>query len=146
MKRISSILFAVIMISALSFTSCSKYEEGSISLLPKTKRLVRTWTLKEFVTSTGSATSTTQATGALAQTVDFKDDNTFSVTMFLGTYTGEWEWNSDKTAVNIRTKDILGNWAAWEDGNEIRKLSSSELWTRDTDSNGDYVEYHFVSE
>lgn len=141
-------MLAIVMIATLGLTSCSKYEEGGLSLLPKTTRLTREWKLTEWVSSENGVTATTEYPYDL--TMEFLSDNTtketYVGTNILGqtitsTSTGEWRWNSDKSMVE--TKDEGST--AWEESGEIRKLSTSELWVRDTDTDGDYTEVHYTS-
>ena len=172
MKTSGLFLVLVMLVSSLTFQSCSKYEEGpSISLRSKKARLVNKWKIDKMYKNGTEYTPTTEEQGIYSSmTFEFKDDNTFvqhvKITNSMGgiTYTVvkdaifDWDFNSDKTKVlfsNGRqktTKSYNGqsttNEGAMENPNdeaEILKLKNSELKLKfKANQNGDDITIEFI--
>lgn len=139
MKKIGIIL-SIVAGFAILFTACGKYEEGpAFSLKTKKARIVGTWGIKE-ITVNGNV----QDLGDFANTTfEFKKDGTGKLnTSFYGMTISvdmEWKFDDNKENLMIRTKNLNNEWEEWE-SSEIIKLTSSELWFRDVETeNGETI-------
>lgn len=102
---------------ALTAVSCAKYEDGpSTSLVSKDNRLCRQWSIDEYdgydISSYGVVW-------------EFEKGGNWSQSMsYYGstyTYTGTWEWNSDKSKVFISEGGSSMNC-------DISRLTTEEFW------------------
>jgi hypothetical protein len=139
MKKIGIIL-SIVAGFAILFTACGKYEEGpAFSLKTKKARIVGTWGIKE-ITVNGNV----QDLGGFAnRTFELKKDGTGKLnTSFFGTTISvdmEWKFDDNKENLMIRMKNQNNEWKEWK-SSEIIKLTSSELWFRDVETeNGETI-------
>ncbi len=100
-----SLAIAALAISALTITSCSKYDEGSkFTVLTAKQRISNDWKITVIETNGNNVTSYYPTIS-----VDIKKDETFSRTDVAGnltaTYTGTWSFNGDKTKVTLTYSD-----------------------------------------
>jgi hypothetical protein len=134
---------AFLLVVAVSFTACNKYEEGAnYSLLSAKARLVNSWKMTKVSITIGS--TTTDVTSSFP-TLDIKlsKDETFeATTTFLGitsVETGTWEFNNDKTT--ITTTDDDGDAETYT----IVKLKNKELKVTQVDGSTTYT-YEYEEE
>jgi len=139
MKKIGIIL-SIVAGFAILFTACGKYEEGpAFNLKTKKARIVGTWGIKE-ITVNGNV----QDLGDFANTTfELKKDGTGKLnTSFFGMTISvdmEWKFDDNKENLMIRMKNQNNEWEEWE-SSEIIKLTSSELWFRDVETeNGETI-------
>ena len=115
------VLASLAGIATLGMNSCGKYEDGpNFSLLTKKARLTREWDVK----STGNDIL---EQGGVGFTMTFDKDGSLKYTYSVGnqseSYSGTWEFSSDKE--NLVIKDDSGTNA---DTLEIKRLTNKELW------------------
>ncbi len=121
-------LLFIMVLGILSFTGCSKYDDGpSLSLKTKSSRLCRNWEVVKI--------DHEYADGAEIY-FQFKDNGDLIVQVIddLGggqtdyiTLNGEWQWAYDKEALEIDMEDE--DRTVWW----IQRLTSSEFWFEDED-------------
>lgn len=128
------LLIAFGLLSAIVFSipSCGKYEEGpGMSLLTKKKRLSREWDAKEYVSASGVTTADTDT-----DIITFEKDGAFKVTFDGTSFSGTWEFTSDKE--KIKTVITILNQTT-TDEITILRLTNKEFWTKDSD--GDITKF-----
>lgn len=134
---------AFLLLVAVSFTACNKYEEGAnYSLLSAKARLVNTWKLTKVSVTIGSTTS--DVTSNFPATVlKLSKDETYEATYTLfnitSTDAGTWSFNDDKTA--IVTTDDDGDLTTFT----IVKLKNKELKVTQVDGSTTYT-YEYEEE
>jgi hypothetical protein len=140
MKKISLFLMAVAMVS---LWSCGKYEEGPMfSLRSKTGRIAGTWVYDKILQNDVDVTSQSTANSTYEMTIErdgtYKTVYSYSVLgqSFNGEDTGTWEFGDNETI--SYTSDNGGG----ANSTTIIRLTSSEFWTRETDTSGDVTEVH----
>jgi hypothetical protein len=129
MKNKKKLVYASLVgVTALSVSSCGKYEDGpNFSLLTKKSRVAGDWDVK----SVGS-----QLVGAdygLTMTFDKDGSMKYSYTgINSASYTGSWDFSSDKENLVISIDGGI-------DTLEIKRLTNKEMWLDDdyTSANGD---------
>jgi hypothetical protein len=130
MKNKKKLVYASLVgVTALSVSSCGKYEDGpNFSLLTKKSRVAGDWDVK----SVGS-----QLVGAdYGLTMTFDKDGSMKYSYTYGTsstsYTGSWDFSSDKENLVISIDGGI-------DTLEIKRLTNKEMWLDDdyTSANGD---------
>lgn len=132
MKKITSILFAVVAMALVTFSSCGKYEEGpGFSLRTKKGRVVGEWVIEKTIFN-GVETST----GFDGYTIEFKRDNTYTESYMGMTDNGKWDFDSKKE--NLEYTDDAGNKSA----EKILRLTNKEMWLVDEEGGGKY-EIHY---
>ena len=132
MKKITSILFAVLAMALVTFSSCGKYEEGpGFSLRSKKARVAGEWVIEKTIYN-GVETST----GFDGITIEFKKDNTYTESYMGMTDNGKWDFDSKKE--NLEYTDDAGNKSA----EKILRLTNKEMWLVDEEGGGKY-EIHY---
>lgn len=130
MKNKKKLVYASLVgVTALSVSSCGKYEDGpNLSLLTKKSRVAGDWDVK----SVGS-----QVLGAdYGLTMTFDKDGSMKYSYTYGTsstsYAGSWDFSSDKENLVISIDGGI-------DTLEIKRLTNKEMWLDDdyTSANGD---------
>ncbi|MGM0647874.1 MAG: lipocalin family protein [Bacteroidota bacterium] len=121
-----SLLLAAAVVTALNFSSCSKYEEGpAFSLRTKTARLTGEWEIVKMTIN-----GQTESFNNEELVLEFDKDNNFEMTFsyygYSGTEKGEWEWIDNKEAVEVTMDGEANEW-------EISKLTNDEFWFEDED-------------
>ena len=128
---------AFLLLVAVSFTACDRYEEGAnYSLLTAKARLVNSWKMTKVTVTSGSTTY--DATANFPTTVlKMRKDGTFEFIytsgIFTSTDTGTWVLNDDKTTVT--TTDADGDVAVYT----IVKLKNKELKVELVDGSTTYT-------
>lgn len=128
---------AFLLLVAVSFTACNRYEEGAnYSLLTAKARLVNSWKMTTVTVTNGN--STYDATSNFPSTVlKLRKDGTFEVTytvsFITSTDTGTWVLNDDKTT--LTTTDSDGDVAVYT----IVKLKNKELKVNLVDGSTTYT-------
>ncbi len=128
-----SILGVATVLLLLTFSSCSKYEEGpSISLRTKTARLTGEWNMTKIDHASPES--------GWKYVMEFEKDGDFSLVIsFDGdseVYLGEWEWTNDKESIEVVIDgDDPEEW-------DITRLTNDEFWFEDTSN----IEYECVKE
>ena len=121
------ILFFVLI--ALTFSACSKYDEGKASLASKKSRLVNNWTMVKLTANGFDVTSFKLITG-----VDIRDNNTFTVYGEAGgtptSSSSVWAFDKDKSHVLVTNGD------GSVDSYEIIRLEKDALKLQIVDDNG----------
>ena len=128
------ILVAFMLLSAIVFStpSCGKYEDGpGMSLLTKKKRLSREWDAKVYVSASGVSTEDTDT-----DIVTFEKDGTFKVSYDGVSFSGTWEFTSDKE--KLKTVITILNETSTDEVTILR-LTNKEFWTKDSD--GDITKF-----
>ena len=137
MKKLTTIIAAVFITAAftMSFESCGKYEEGpTFSLKTKKNRLAREWELETLVD--GATTVSAPATSSF--TIEFTKDGDYIIDFGIVATTGSWEFVNSKEDLLITIDYGFGLESVTT---EIIRLTSEELWTRDTDGSEDEQHY-----
>ncbi|MBN2777647.1 MAG: hypothetical protein JXR36_08385 [Bacteroidales bacterium] len=136
MKKLAIIL-TIVAATAMIFSSCGKYDEGpAFSLLTKKARITGTWTLSEM-----TANDSVQDITGVTMKYTLEKDGTGSGEFGWGglTFTSDIEWEFDDTKENLRVKSkdpITGEWdTEWAESKIIR-LTNSECWMEETDTEG----------
>ena len=129
MKKIYFSRFLFFAFALVILGACSKYEEGSPSLLSKKSRLVNDW---KVVSITANGIDIT-ATNIITEVI-IRDNNTITVTNELLGFPvsddGTWVFNANKTHVLVTNNN--GSLTSYE----IVKLEKDSFKVRNTDSNG----------
>ncbi len=146
MKKIVkiSIIALIVGCTAFTFSGCGKYEDGpSISLLTKKARVAGTWGVEKWEVNGVDQTALWRQVYS-SENLIFDKAGTYSATYntILGPSTdaGTWAFINDKANLQIinsstNSTDVL----------EIIRLTNSELWVRETDSNNTTQEFHYMS-
>jgi hypothetical protein len=140
MKNKKKIAYASLAgVAALSVTSCGKYEDGpKFSLLSKKSRMVGTW---DVISNTDSQTGATEnycQNGNYCIEITMDKDNKLTQNLSDGsysyTYSGTWDFNSDKS-------ELLWTIGGYTQKYEIKRLTNKELWLDDniTSADGDIL-------
>lgn len=133
-------LIAMIAMTTMVTTSCSKYEEGSkFTLLSKKARLVNVWTL------TGATSDGTDVMSFMpAVKLDIKKDDTYALSFTISglttTETGTWAFSSDKANVILTAAD--NSVVTWK----ILMLKNKDLKVQDADNTTTVDIYTFKGE
>lgn len=140
MKKLAIIL-TIVAATAMIFSSCGKYDEGpAFSLLTKKARITGTWTVTEM--SSDGTIIDLQGT-VMKQTLEKDGTGTFTVS---GEYLGmtisttsnlEWRFDDTKENIEVRIADEDGNFDDVWDSSKIIKLTNSECWVEDTETEND---------
>jgi hypothetical protein len=119
LKKLSYV--SVAGITALSVSSCGKYEDGpGISLLSKKARVVGSWDVK----SIGSMALTAGYSMNLSFEKSGSATFSYSYAGYSETYAGSWDFASDKENLLL---NIGGDIQAFE----IKRLTNDEIWLDD---------------
>jgi len=122
---------------ALIFSACGKYEEGpSFSLASKKARVAGEWVVDKVIVD-GTEQTLDDVTKSMVSTLEKDGTGSMSMTILGVTVTTELEWkfNDDKTKLLTRTKNATtGEWSEWDEGSEILKLKSKEIWLKDVET------------
>ncbi|MGM0626280.1 MAG: hypothetical protein ACQES0_10390 [Bacteroidota bacterium] len=127
------------------FSACSKYEEGpAISLKSKEARMAGTYTIDKVLKNGEEDSNTMDLLSGIEFT--FEKDGTGEMRYNMGSVSYntdlEWQFNDDKTELQVRTREDDEEWSDW-DASEIIKLTDSEVWTVEYEDDDQY-EYHYV--
>lgn len=127
MKKVK-LLFVALFVSAIALTSCGKYDEGpSISLRSKTARITGEWKL---VKQEYNGKEVALDADDKSMVIDIQKDGAYVMTSSYGSFTGTWEFNSDKTKI-VTSFTILGQTSTSEE--TIIRLTNKELILEDID-------------
>jgi hypothetical protein len=139
MKKISIILFAVVSMALVTFSSCGKYEEGpGISLRSKKSRVVNTWVIEKYLENGVDLTS--QVLPFLGSySVEYKKDETFEVLTDGMREIGKWSFDSKKENL-----EMMYDGSTSKDLAKIIRLTNDELWLVEDDGTDKY-EIHYKS-
>ncbi len=118
---------------AITFTSCSKYEEGSkFTILTKKQRMVNDWKIKKLTSNGDDITSLN-----LVTEVDIRDNGTVTVrSAFFGipsSENGTWAFDSDKSHL------VITNSSGEVKSYEIIRLKDKELKLKITSNGIEYI-------
>lgn len=132
MKTTAIILFLLV----ITISSCKKYENGpSLSLRSKEERVSNTWKVESYTINGTDYTSTLKN---INYTETYDKDGGYSYASSLGSGSGKWAFNSDKTQIKRNgvsgqsTYDLV-----------ILKLKENEFWYYYMDGN-DKEEFHLI--
>jgi hypothetical protein len=121
MKKLLAFGLFAFALSALTLTSCNKYEEGSnFSFISKNSRMINNWEMTKLEQTSGIATADVTSTVDYIE-LDMNEDNTFEMrtaltilVQIISVETGTWAFNDDKTQVlltlengSVRTCNII---------------------------------------
>lgn len=139
MKKISIIMFAVVSMALVTFSSCGKYEEGpGFSLRSKKARVVNTWVIEKFIENGQDITA--QILPFLgAYSIEFKKDETFEMMMDGDRETGKWSFDSKKENL-----ELMYNGSTSKEISKILRLTNDEMWLVEDDGTDKY-EIHYKS-
>jgi hypothetical protein len=138
MKKLLFAIFATAIISTIF--SCGKYEDGpKISFASKKSRLCGDWKIEKVTYNGTDITDTIKAIVGANYVMDIEKDGKYKQS---GSFTveGTWKMGEDKDDVTL-TPTTSG---FSEKTYRILRLKSKELWWKETKSNGDVEETHFV--
>jgi hypothetical protein len=134
MKNISKISLLAFTALAIVLSSCSKYEEGNVSLASKKSRLVNHWKTKKITADGYDITGLNIITE-----VEIFDNNKIDVYSGSTVNHGAWVFNPGKTAVLVTNNDgSLTNY-------EIVMLQKDELKVRTTNDDGVVFLHHYIT-
>lgn len=141
MKKLS-ILFAAFAV--LLLVSCGKYEEGpGLSLRSKKARIVGEWEIEKALQAGVDITADLTFGGNVKLTFDKDDVFTYDYSYVVfgvptsGTISGTWAFSDDKSSLEIT------NGGGTTESSKILRLTNSELWIEESDSNGSTYEVHY---
>jgi hypothetical protein len=141
MKKLS-ILFAAFAV--VMFASCGKYEDGpGLSLRSKKARVVGEWTIESAIQSGVDITSSITSGGTIDVAFDKDGVYTYTYSYIIfgqnvnGSVSGTWDFSDDKTSL------VVTNGSGNSESSKILRLTNSELWLEQSDSNGDTYEIHY---
>ena len=139
MKKISVILFAVVAMALVTFSSCGKYEEGpGISLRSKKARVVNTWVIEKYLVNGEDLTS--QILLFLGSySMEYKKDGTFVMLIDGESEVGTWSFDSKKENL-----ELMYDGSTSKDLSKILRLTNNEMWLVEDDGSDKY-EIHFKS-
>lgn len=150
MKKIGFLSIAALLVGAMVFTACGKYEEGpSVSLRTKKGRLAGEWMIEKYLEN-GTDQTSAMLTGISDHNFTFEKDGTFSTSMTtsFGTFTssGTWQFITDKEQLETTTTTVNGTALSTpdKDTSTITRLTNKEFWTKDTYGSDTY-EYHYMT-
>lgn len=125
MKNLRILSLALLAVTFV-LGSCSKYEEGpALSLRTKKARVANTWKADKYVSDDGTETTANDET-----TSEYDKDGTVTITSGSTSFSGTWEFNSDKTGIET-TFDFGG--VTQTSTSIIIKLKNDEMWITDED-------------
>jgi hypothetical protein len=143
MKKLS-ILFAAFAVVFLA--SCGKYEDGpGFSLRSKKARLVGTWVVEEAIQGSTDITGDITNGGTVELTFDKDGVFTYAYDYVIfgvpasGSITGTWDFSDDKSEL------VITNGSGDSNSAKILRLTNSELWLEESDSNGGTYEVHYTA-
>jgi hypothetical protein len=134
------IIYALLILAGLQFASCGKYEEGpGFSLRTKTDRLAGEWTIEKM---TIDGEDFTAFVAAFITSTEFTKDGDYIVkgTDWDGTTFEDkmkWEFSDDKSDLVITNAD------GSKSNIEILRLTNSEFWGKEVDTDGSVTEIHY---
>lgn len=131
-------IFALI---TLVITACGKYEDGpAFSLITKKARLTGEWVIEEV--EYNDADSTTYFAEALGANyvLEIEKDGVYR-TEGPSPDKGTWELGEDKDDVRF----LSNSEGATESSFRITRLKKSELWMRQTQTNGDVILFKYTA-
>ncbi len=141
MKKLS-ILFAAVAV--VLFASCGKYEDGpGLSLRSKKARIVGEWEVEKAFQGGVDITTNITFGGTAKVTFDKDDVYTYEYSYVIfglptsGTISGTWALSDDKSSLEIT------NGGGTTESSKILRLTNSELWIEESDSNGSTYEIHY---
>lgn len=128
MKK-SGLFLVVLFVASIVLSSCGKYDEGpSISLRSKAARLTGVWKITK---QTYNGTAVTLSADDLATTLEYKKDETFTMTtQTYGPFNGTWKFSDDKT--QLITSLTFGGLTSSDTVNILR-LTNKELFVEQVD-------------
>lgn len=129
-----TIIIAALAAFTLSVTlpSCSKYQDGpKFSLLTKKARLEGPWEIESVTVDGTDVTSFYKALLGQNFELEIEKDGTYSST---GTFPdkGTWTLGEDKDDIRFLSSDP----GSTEDSYRILRLTSTEMWLKQTATNG----------
>lgn len=134
MKKVSQISLFAFALLAIVLGSCSKYEEGNVSLASKKSRLVNHWKTQKITVDGFDITSWN-----LITELEIWDNNKIDVHSESTVSHGSWVFNPSKTAVLVTNND--GTLTSYE----IVMLQKDEFKVRTTNDNGNVYLHHYVT-
>ena len=133
MKKITSILFAVVAMALVTFSSCGKYEDGpGFSLRSKKARVAGEWVIEKTIYNGVETT-----TGFDGISIEFKKDNTYTASYLGMTESGKWDFDSNKENL-----EFTSDGSSTKSVEKILRLTNKEMWLVDEEG-GDKYETHY---
>ena len=122
MSKLKKISYASVAgITALSVSSCGKYEDGpNMSLLSKKARVVGSWNVKSIGTFSLNSGYSLNFSFEKSGSASFS----YSYSGYSETYAGSWDFASDKENLIL---NIGGDVQTFE----IKRLTNDEIWLDD---------------
>lgn len=133
------LLTTIIVATVLTFSNCSKYEEGpAISFRTKTARIANEWVVEKAFEN-GAEVNANIYDGYILKLE--KDGSGIITYPIVGTFDIQWEFDDSKEKMRTRGKDLSGEWSEWKDDDyvTILMLKNDEFWIKDTDND----EFHY---
>ncbi|MEN9999074.1 MAG: hypothetical protein RI922_2064 [Bacteroidota bacterium] len=132
---------AILLLSVFVLSACSKYEEGpKFTLLTKKARLSGEWVIESVTYNTTDITSSYEALLGANFVLEIEKDGGYR-TEGSNPDTGTWELGEDKDDIRFLSSAS----GATEETFRILKLKNKELWWKQTQTNGDIIEFHYIA-
>lgn len=132
---------AILLLSIFVLSACGKYEDGpKFTLLTKKARLSGEWVVESVTYNSVDYTSSYQAFVGANYVLEIEKDGGYR-TEGANPDTGKWELGEDKDDIRFKS-DASGS---SEETYRILKLKSKEMWWKQTQTNGDVIEFHFIA-
>jgi hypothetical protein len=136
MKKLLFAIFATALIS-LTFSSCGKYEDGpKFSLASKKSRLEGEWKIEKALHNEADVTQSYTSLLGANFTWEIEKDGKYTQTGNFAD-SGTWTLGEDKDDITFLSS-ASGSTA---ETYRILRLTSKELWMKQTQSNGDVDEF-----
>lgn len=115
--------------------SCSKYEEGPlVSLRTKKARVANTWEIDRYVSADGEETQDNSD-----NTIEYTKDGDVTYNFGNASYSGTWEFNSDKTGIEVTTQAFGFSGTSTS---IIVKLKNDEMWLADEEDYDESADHY----
>jgi hypothetical protein len=137
-------LACVLMIGAITITSCRKYEEGpNIRLRSKEARIANNWRIESAQLNGVNVSADpyyTKQKHFFYRNKSYINTIINTTTLEATNLTGEWKLFDNDSKIAITTKNFSGNIDSTVEYNII-KLYNKQFWIRRTDNT---LELHFI--
>ena len=136
------IFYSAVISLLFIITSCEKkYEEGpQFSLRSAKARVAGDWKLEKFSYNNVDLTAGIDTLFGSNFMLEFSKGGSYSITGYSVDH-GTWELGEDKDDILLKSDDPNSIQRSYR----ILKLKNKELWFKETQSNGDVLEFHFMS-
>lgn len=135
MKKSIIIIALAAFTSSITLPSCSKYQDGpKFTLLTKKARLEGPWEIESVSSNGTDVTSSYKALVGQNYELEIEKDGNYT-SSGIDADKGTWTLGEDKDDIRFLSNDP----GSKEDSYRILRLTSKELWMRQTTSSGDVI-------